>query len=70
MASRLAFRSDPSLYLSRSLLFLTVALYLLFLLSADWMTEVGGAWYRPHLVALAAIAAAALLSRQHDGDEF
>ncbi len=66
----MAFRSDPRLYLSRSLLFLVAALYLLFLLSADWMTGAGGAWYRPHLVALAAIAAAALISREHDGDEF
>ena len=57
------------MYLSRSMLILMAVIYLLFLLSADWLTA-AGAWYRPHLVALAAIATVALTRGERDGDEF
>ncbi len=52
------------------MLILIVFLYLLFLLSIDWITQAGGAWYRPHLAALAAIAVVALTLRERDSDEF
>ena len=52
------------------MLILMVVLYLLFLLSVDWITQAGGAWYRPHLAALVAIAVVALTVRERDSDEF
>ncbi len=58
------------MYLSRSMLILMAVLYLLFLLSVDWIAQAGAAWYRPHLVALVAIAAVALTSRERESDEF
>lgn len=58
------------MYIPRSMLILMVVLYLLFLLSIDWIVQAGVAWYRPHLVALAAIAVTALVSRERDSDEF
>ena len=57
-------------YIPRSMLILMVVLYLLFLLSIDWITQAGGAWYRPHLAALVAIAVVALTVRERDSDEF
>lgn len=58
------------MYIPRSTLILIVVLYLLFLFSIDWITQAGGAWYRPHLAALAAIAVVALTARERDSDEF
>lgn len=58
------------MYIPRSILILIVVLYLLFLLSIDWITQAGGAWYRPHLAALAAIAVVALTVRESGSDEF
>ena len=52
------------------MLILMVVLYLLFLLSIDWITQAGAAWYRPWLVALAAITVVALTGRERDSDEF
>ncbi len=52
------------------MLILMAVLYLLFLLSIDWIAQAGAAWYRPHLVALVAIAAVALTSRERESDEF
>ncbi len=58
------------MYIPRSTLILIVFLYLLFLLSIDWIVQAGAVWYRPHLAALAAIAAAALTARERGKDEF
>ncbi|MCY3564818.1 MAG: hypothetical protein OXH27_01405 [Gammaproteobacteria bacterium] len=58
------------MYIPRSMLILIVVLYLLFLLSIDWIIQAGGAWYRPHLAALAALAVVALTVRESDSDEF
>ena len=52
------------------MLILIVVLYLLFLLSIGWIIQAGGAWYRPHLAALAALAVVALTVRESDSDEF
>lgn len=58
------------MYIPRSMLILMVVLYLLFLLSIDWIVQAGAAWYRPHLIALAAITVVAFISRERDSDEF
>ena len=49
------------MYTPRSFLILIVALYPLFLLGIDWFFQPGGAWYRPHLAALAAVAVFTLI---------
>ena len=57
------------MYIPRPLLILLVIIYLLLLLSVDWITQPGGAWYRPFFVGLLIIAAASWAHRERDSDE-
>lgn len=57
------------MYIPRSILSLLVVVYLLFLLSADWINEIQIAWYRPFIVGLVIIMVAAWSHRNRDGDE-
>jgi hypothetical protein len=50
-------------------LILLVFSFLLFLLSADWIMQPFGAWYRPFLIALIIIAAAAWAYREQNADD-
>jgi len=52
------------------MLILIIIVYLLFLLSIDWITQASALWFRPHLIALAAIAFTAFTDREQDSDEF
>lgn len=56
------------MYLSRPVLALLIIVYLLFLLSVDWINSTGG-WYRPFLLAFVIIGIAAWLHRGQDVDE-
>lgn len=57
------------MYLPRPVLILLVFIYLLFLVSVDWIVSVDGAWYRPFLVGFLTIAAAAWAHQGQDADE-
>lgn len=57
------------MYIPRSILILLIIIYLLFLLSVDWINQADGAWYRPFLVGLLIIAIAGWTHREQDSDE-
>ena len=57
------------MYIPRPLLILLVIIYLLLLLSADWINQAGGAWYRPFFVGFLIIAAGGWAHRERDSDE-
>lgn len=57
------------MYIPRSILILLIIIYLLFLLSVDWINQAAGAWYRPFMVGLAVVIAAAWIHRDRDADE-
>lgn len=57
------------MYIPRSILILLIIIYLLFLLSVDWINQPGGAWYRPFLVGLLIIAIAGWTHREQNSDE-
>lgn len=57
------------MYIPRSILILLVIIYLLFLLSVDWINQPGGAWHRPFIIGLAVVIAAAWIHRDRDADE-
>lgn len=57
------------MYIPRSILNLLIIIYLLFLLSVDWINQSEGAWYRPFLVGVLIILVAAWTHREHDSDE-
>jgi hypothetical protein len=57
------------LYIPPSTLILLVFSYLLFLLSTDWIMQPSGVWYRPFLIALIIIAAAAWAYREQNSDD-
>lgn len=57
------------MYIPRSLLIMLVILYLLFLLSIEWINQVDGAWYRPFLVGLLVVVVASWSHREQDSDE-
>ena len=57
------------MYIPRSILILLITIYLLFLLSVDWINQAEGAWYRPFLVGIAVVMAAAWVHRDRDTDE-
>lgn len=57
------------MYIPRPLLTLLLVIYLLFLLSVDWINAAEGAWYRPFLVGLLIIACAAWAHREQESDE-
>ncbi|MFM1895391.1 MAG: hypothetical protein RLZZ385_465 [Pseudomonadota bacterium] len=57
------------MYISRPILTLLMIVYLLFLLSMDWINSAGSGWYRPFILAFALIGVAAWLHREQDVDE-
>jgi len=50
-------------------LILLVVIYLLFLLSVDWINQADGAWYRPFLVGFLVVIVASWAHREQDSDE-
>ncbi len=48
---------------------LVVIIYLLFLLSVDWINQADGVWYRPFLVGMLIIAIAGWTHREQESDE-
>jgi hypothetical protein len=56
-------------YIPRTILILFVAVYLLFLVSVDWINQPAGAWYRPFLIGLLIVLVAAWVHRGRDSDE-
>lgn len=57
------------MYIPRSILVLLLIIYLLFLLSVDWINQADGAWYRPFIVGFLVIAVASWAHREQDSDE-
>lgn len=57
------------MYIPRPILILLVIIYLLFVLSVDWMNEAEGAWYRPFIVGFLVILVASWAHREQDSDE-
>lgn len=57
------------MYIPRSILILLIIIYLLFLLSVDWINQPEGAWYRPFFVGFLIIAIASWTHREEDVDE-
>lgn len=57
------------MYLPRSVLILLVFIYLLFLVSVDWINNSDGAWYRPFLLGCLVVLVAAWAHREQDTDE-
>lgn len=56
-------------YIPRSLLALLVIVYLLFLLSVDWINQTNGAWWRPFLIGFIIVLVASWAHRRQDSDE-
>ena len=48
---------------------LLVIIYLLFLLSVDWINAAGGLWYRPLIVAFIVVLVASWAHRDQETDE-
>ena len=61
--------TGDGVYIPPPTLILLVFGYLLFLLSADWILQVDGAWYRPFLLGVVIIAAAAWVYREQNSDD-
>ena len=57
------------MYIPRPLLIFLIIVYILFLLSVDWMNAITGAWYRPFLVGLLVIIVASWIHREEESDE-
>ena len=57
------------MYIPRFLLFLLAIIYLLFLISVDWINQAEGAWYRPFLLGGLIVAFAGWAHRRRDQDE-
>jgi len=57
-------------YIPRSILVLLLIIYLLFLLSVDWINQADGTWYRPFIIGFLVIAVASWAHREQDSDEF
>lgn len=57
------------MYIPRSILVLLVIVYLLFLVSVDWINQPTGTWYRPFLIGLLIIVVASWAHREQDSDE-
>lgn len=58
------------MYIPRSILVLLLIVYLLFLLSVDWINQADGAWYRPFIIGFLVIVVAGWAHREQDSDEF
>lgn len=57
------------MYIPRPILTLIIIVYLLFLVSVDWVNQPEAAWYRPFLIGLIIISIGAWTHRERDGDE-
>lgn len=57
------------MYIPRPILILLIIIYLLFLLSVDWITQAEGAWYRPFIVGFVIILVGSWAHREHDSEE-
>ncbi|MCG8413826.1 MAG: hypothetical protein MI746_06350 [Pseudomonadales bacterium] len=57
------------MYIPRPLLILLVIIYLLFLISVDWINQAEGAWYRPFFIGALIVAFASWSHRERDSDE-
>jgi len=57
-------------YIPRPILILLVIIYLLFLLSVDWINAADGAWYRPFFIGFLIVVVAAWAHRERETDEF
>lgn len=57
------------MYIPRSILVLIIIIYLVFLISVDWINQPLGAWYRPFAVGLLIVLVAAWAHRDRDSDE-
>ncbi|MEQ8407065.1 MAG: hypothetical protein RKH07_02175 [Gammaproteobacteria bacterium] len=57
------------MYIPRTILTLLIIIYLLFLMSVDWINQPAGSWYRPFLIGLVIITVAAWAHREQDSDE-
>ncbi|PCH58841.1 MAG: hypothetical protein COC19_08160 [SAR86 cluster bacterium] len=57
------------MYIPRPILILLTSIYLLILLSTDWVSQPEGPWYRPFIVGLLIIIIAAWTHRERDSDE-
>ena len=57
------------MYIPRSILILLIIIYMLFLLSVDWINQADAAWYRPFLAGFIIIAIASWTHREQDSDE-
>lgn len=57
------------MYIPRSILILLVIIYLLFLISVDWINQAEGAWYGPFLVGAIIVAVASWTHRKRESDE-
>jgi multisubunit Na+/H+ antiporter MnhE subunit len=51
------------------MLMLLVIIYLLFLLSVDWINAAGELWYRPFIVGFIVVLVAVWAHRNHESDE-
>lgn len=57
------------MYIPRGVLILLLTIYLLFLISVDWINQPAGAWFRPFLIGAAVVLMAAWIHRDQDSDE-
>ena len=57
------------MFIPRSILILIVVIYLLFLISVDWINQPAGAWFRPFGLGLLIVAVASWVHRERDSDE-
>ncbi len=57
------------MYIPRPILILLVIIYLLFLISVDWINQADGAWYRPFLLGLLIVIVASWAHRERESDE-
>ncbi len=57
------------MYIPRPLLIFLIIVYILFLLSVDWMNGSSGAWYRPFLIGFIVVMVAGWVHREQETDE-
>jgi hypothetical protein len=65
----IGFRREFKMYIPRSLLALLVIVYLLFLLSVDWINQADGSWWRPYLFGFLVVVFASWAHREQESDE-
>lgn len=57
------------MYISRSVLILVILIYLLFLISVDWINQADSVWYRPFLVGMLIVAIGGWTHREQETDD-